>query len=438
MILEFSVSNFRSIKGKQTFSLIASSARSKSENTFNVTLTNGDKIKLLKTAAIYGANGSGKSNFIRFLFEIRKFIVKSNELTVEKPIPAYDPFLFNTTSRNQVSEFELIFISRDKNKYQYKISFDKNEIVEESLYHFPEKKLQNLFIRGKEKKELDSNIHIAKLGKNLGYKKYEVFKKIPFLSLFGKAENYNTSITPVYSYFNELEIWNATSTTWVNRLASYIKEEMRLSDNVSELKQLEKLINTADSQIQSLQIDYTNKIEEDEENITDENSSINKKRQNEIIFGEHNVFKNHKVISKHNLPFYNESFGTNKLFALGGLIIKILNKGGVIFFDELDTSMHPMLSSLLIRLFQENHKSNSQLVFTTHETYLLIKEFRTDQIWFTQKNIYGETEIFSAQDFEGVREEIPFEKWYLAGKFGAIPRIELSNTLIRNGEKETI
>ena len=142
MIIEFSVSNFRSIKGKQTFSLIASSARSKSENTFNVTLTNGDKIKLLKTAAIYGANGSGKSNFIRFLFEIRKFIVKSNELTVEKPIPAYDPFLFNTTSRNQVSEFELIFLSRDKNKYQYKISFDKNEIVEESLYHFPEKKLQ--------------------------------------------------------------------------------------------------------------------------------------------------------------------------------------------------------------------------------------------------------------------------------------------------------
>jgi len=438
MILEFSISNFRSIQEKQTFTMVASSSRSKSGNTFDISLTNGDTVKLIKTAAIYGANGSGKSNFIRALFEIRKFIVNSKEITVDMPIPAYDPFLFNTSTINQLSEFEIIFITLDKNKFQYKISFNKNEIVEESLYHFPEKKSQNIFLRGQEKKEADSNIHIAKLGKNLGYKKYEVFKKIPFLSFFGKAENYHTLITPVYSYFNELEIWNATSTTWVSRLANYIKEELQKSENNSELKQLEELICTADSQIQSLQIDYDKKIKENETITTDENKTINKVRQNEVLYGEHKVFEKHKEISTHNLPFYNESFGTNKLFALGGLIIKILNKGGVIFFDELDTSMHPILSSLLIRIFQENHHSNSQLVFTTHETFLLIKEFRTDQIWFAQKNTYGETEIFSAQDFEGVREEIPFEKWYLAGKFGAIPKIDAPHTFITNGEKETI
>jgi AAA15 family ATPase/GTPase len=151
-----------------------------------------------------------------------------------------------------------------------------------------------------------------------------------------------------------------------------------------------------------------------------------------VIFGEHKVFENKKEISSYYLPFSNESFGTNKLFAIGGLIIKILNRGGVLFFDELDSSMHPILTNMLIEKFQESTSVNAQLIFTTHETNLLSKEFRSDQIWFTQKNEFGETELFSAQDFEGVREEMPFEKWYLAGKFGAIPTLN-SKPNIKNG-----
>ena len=105
-------------------------------------------------------------------------------------------------------------------------------------------------------------------------------------------------------------------------------------------------------------------------------------------------------------------------------IIEILNKGGVIFFDELDSSLHPIITELLINYFQSNHSDNSQLIFTTHETFILNKDFRSDQICFAQKNQLGETELFSAQDFEGVREDIPFEKWYLGGKFGAIPFVK--------------
>ena len=134
--------------------------------------------------------------------------------------------------------------------------------------------------------------------------------------------------------------------------------------------------------------------------------------------------RTYSILPPDALPFSNESFGTNKLFALAGLIIKIMNQGGVIFFDELDSSLHPMLTKLLINFFHNNHKNDSQLIFTTHETFILNKEFRSDQIWFTQKNDFGETELFSAQDFEGVREDIPFEKWYLGGKFGAIPYIK--------------
>ncbi len=436
MILEFSLSNYRSIYKRQLFTMIASSARSKSENTFEIDLANGSSLRLIKAAGIYGANASGKSNIIRALFEIRKLIVESGELSIDKPIPAYDPFLFNAQSINQPVEFEIIFLSKDKNKYQYKISFNQNEIIEESLFHFPNKKSQEIFIRGQEKKDNDENIHIIKLGKNFNYKKYEIYKKVPLLSVFGKAENYHTNISPVYTYFNELEIWNVTESSWVRRLAEYIKEEIQKQENKSFVIQIEKLIKEADTQIQSLIIDYNKQVKETETIAIYDNKTISRLKKNEILFGEHNVFKDQNIISKYALPFNSESWGTNKLFALGGLLVKAINMGGVIIFDELDSSLHPMLSSLLIRFFQKNHPLNAQLIFTSHETYLLNKEFRSDQIWFTQKNTFGETELFSAQDFEGVREDIPFEKWYLGGKFGAIPYVKNFKDIIYHDKKE--
>lgn len=436
MIIEFSISNYRSICKKQLFTMRASSVRSKSENTFDVDLANGSSEKLMKAVGIYGANASGKSNIIRALFEIRRFIVDSREITIDKPIPAYDPYLFNTNSSNEPVEFEIIFINKDKHKFQYKIAFNQNEIVEESLCHFPNKKSQEIFKRGKEKKDEDENIHIIRLGKNFNYKKYEIFKKIPLLSIFGKAENYHTNISPVYTYFNELEIWNVTESNWVRRLADYIKEELQKTENKPLIKQIEKLIIEADTQIQSLIVDSNKQINETETITVDDKKSINRLKKNEVLFGKHNVYEKQNIVSTHALPFINESFGTNKLFALGGLIVKILNKGGVIIFDELDSSLHPFLASLLIRFFQENHPLNAQLIFTTHETFLLNKEFRSDQIWFTQKNTYGETELFSAQDFEGVREDIPFEKWYLGGKFGAIPYVNNLKEIINYDKKE--
>jgi AAA15 family ATPase/GTPase len=115
------------------------------------------------------------------------------------------------------------------------------------------------------------------------------------------------------------------------------------------------------------------------------------------------------------------------LFALGGIILKRLEKGGVLFFDELDNSLHPKLSKFLVRLFNNprSNSQNAQLVLATHEVTLLDKEvFRKDQIWFCEKDQFGSTEIFSAKEFEGVRDDTPFDKWYVNGKFGGQPKIK--------------
>jgi hypothetical protein len=127
------------------------------------------------------------------------------------------------------------------------------------------------------------------------------------------------------------------------------------------------------------------------------------------------------------LPLYQESAGTNVLFALGGIILRRLEQGGVLFFDELDNSLHPKLSKFLVRLFNNpvSNTKNAQLVVATHEVTLLDKEvFRKDQIWFCEKDRYGVTEIFSAKDFDGVRDDTPFDKWYMNGKFGGQPKIK--------------
>jgi hypothetical protein len=125
---------------------------------------------------------------------------------------------------------------------------------------------------------------------------------------------------------------------------------------------------------------------------------------------------------------------------LGGLILKTLKTGGTIIFDELDTSLHPYVSRFLVLLFLDpmSNPHNAQLIFTTHEPTLMDRNLlRADQIWFADKsNPYGKTEIFSAQDFDGVREDIPFDKWYMAGKFGAIPQISEINFISSHAKEE--
>lgn len=440
MIIEFSISNYRSLCKRQLFTMLASSARSKPDNVFSAQL-GSSSVRLVKTAAIYGANASGKSNVIRALFEIRKYIVNSGSILIDKPISIYDPFLFNTESSGKPVEFEVLFIGRDKLKYKYKLAFDSEEIVEEALYYYPSGKALEIFKRGKERKDDDDNIHVIKLGKSFNYRKYEVYKKIPFISLFGKAENYHTIISPVYTYFNDLQIWNVTESSWVRLLSNYIKEELQKKENRLLIDPISQLIKDADTQIQSLTLDFEKKISETETIAIDDTKSLRRTVKNEVLYGEHSVFDSfeddRESKSSHLLPFYNESFGTNKLFAIAGLMVKTLKNGGVIVFDEFDSSLHPLLTSLMLRFFTNNNSGNAQLIFSTHSTYLLNDNLRSDQIWFTDKNQFGETELFSAQDFEGVREDIPFEKWYMGGKFGAIPYLNKLSKIIVDGKEKT-
>lgn len=140
----------------------------------------------------------------------------------------------------------------------------------------------------------------------------------------------------------------------------------------------------------------------------------------------------------HPLPLDEESHGTKTLYCLGGKILKSLDSGSILFIDELDTGLHTHVCKMLISLYQDKriNPKNAQLIFTTHDTNLLDRTvFRKDQVWFAEKDAKGKTELFSLQDFNDVREDTPFDKWYLAGKFGGIPNLKsLESLFVENGE----
>ena len=417
--------------------MYASSALSKADNIFHQKILNGDSISLTKAAVIYGANASGKSNIIYALWELKKMITLADSIKIDESLSSYKPFLFNPNSANAQTDFEIIFIAKSTEKYRYLISFNKNEIIKEELFYYPQKIAETLFTRTNEKNEKDENLHNGYLGKEFNDKLYEVHKKLPLLSIFGNASNYHPNLSPVYTYFKDLEVNNVTNQRLVSNLSDIIKSDLQKEDYKWLELQLERLIRACDTQINGFKIDKESKIRNFEHN---KEEKIIRVSRNEILFGQHKIYVDQKDTGDlYPLPFNEESIGTNHLFALGGLILKALKEGKVIFFDELDSSLHPYISRFLLKLFLNpvSNPKNAQLIFTAHEPNLMDKNMlRADQIWFTEKTPQGETEFFSAQDFDGVREDIPFDKWYMEGKFGAVPHISEIDYIFGNG-KET-
>lgn len=401
----------------------ASSSEAKINNLAITSLASGEELRLTKTAAIYGPNGSGKSNLIRAFFNLHRFITSSKEIEFDKNIQHYEPFLFDKSSTLEPTEFELFFVGQDNHKYRYFITFNQDSVIEEVLDWYPKKKKQNIFTRNTDKINADPNLHTIKLSKSLNHKLYEVYKKIPFLSTFKQAINYHTILSPVYAYFNTLEIWNLLDSFKIAINKQGFIDELNSPENINRKEKLNQLIKFADTKIEKINIRTS--IEAD----------TNKPDRNNL-YATHNVFENNAKVGEYDLPFQKESAGTNTLFMLGALILKALENGSTIIFDELDTSLHPILTSTLIQLFHSpiSNPKNAQIIYTTHETYLLDKNLlRSDQIWFADKNEFGETDIYAAQDFKGIREDISFEKWYLAGKFNAIPHIEDIENIFKHG-----
>jgi hypothetical protein len=415
MLIEFSVSNFRSIKEEQTLSMIADSSTRKNDNTF-VPQIKGNKLRLLNSAAIYGANASGKSNILKALDRLLSYIHTLN-IDVDDNIPYYEPFELDKSCLSQPSSFKLSFIIEEI-MYDYQIAFDSREVHHEQLDYYPNKRKANLFIRTKNEVKRGDYFQDKRLFSTKALTKY------PYLSKVAREEHEQMQIIYEYLKTYAFFVGNAPhmSTSFVHHVNQLLEEDKKL-----KIK-LDKLIKIADTQIEKIELEENDvKFEfpdEMPEGIKNFIISNNKYK----VLAVHKTFLDGESEGVTSFNFFQkESIGTIRLSDLGALMLLILNRGHILVVDEIDNSLHPKLCKFLIKLFHHplTNPRNAQLIFASHETTLLDRELlRKDQIWFTEKNKYGETQLFSAQDFDKVKGNEPFDLWYMQGKFGGQPNIK--------------
>jgi AAA15 family ATPase/GTPase len=426
MILEISIQNFRSIQEEQTFSMIADAGKSKIENTFEANpVGSTDPLKLLRSAVIYGANASGKSNVIRAIYALRMVATQTGKLAMDESIDWYEPFRFDENSARQPTGFKIQFIGPDNIRYHYEIQFNEDEIVFEKLDFYPSGYPANLF----ERKANGESMHIIKKGKALKGRMIPpvVFKNQAFLSKFG-TEIPHDQLSPIYLYFSNIVVLNVLDNFKLGEIRMKVAKEIAKPESDSLKRKLSKLIRISDTRIEGIE-----SLETTEEDFVLPDKlpeALRKKLMEQYsrkTMAIHKIYKDGLEIGTEMIDLDEESAGTIVLFAIGGMILQTLEKGGIIIVDELDNSLHPKLCKFLVRLFHHNisNKANAQLIFATHEVTLLDRDvFRKDQIWFVEKDKFGQTEIFQASDVDGARDDTNFENWYRTGKFGGQPHIK--------------
>ncbi len=421
MIIEFRVKNYRSIGDDQTFSMVAGSIK---DNPHNV-IEPQSRMKqgLLRSAVLYGANASGKSNIILALRTMRNLVLNSTDHKPGDTIESIDPFLFDKDLRTEPTEFDLTFICDDI-RYQYGFAIDRNTVHEEWLYAYPKGQPQMLFRRTVDD---DSDCSIFEFGSNFKGEKVAISERTTSNTLYlSKAASDN------HPLLNNLFIWFRRSLKILNmykhpsNLMAYSAKMIGESQDHKDW--IHNLIHHADFGIES--------VSSEERPITDTPrfKNLSEKIRKRIIADSEDV-KYTKIMSSHKadpsvkLDFDEESEGTQRYFALSSPLYNVLQNGKTLVVDELDSSMHPLLIRKIVQLFHdpEINKNNAQLIFTTHDTNLLKPEiFRRDQVWFVEKDRQEQSQYYSLLEYKTKQGDKPrkdeaWERGYLAGRYGAIP-----------------
>ncbi|MCK9477839.1 MAG: ATP-binding protein [Candidatus Muirbacterium halophilum] len=411
MLIEFSVKNFLSFKDLVSLSMVATNDNTLEENTFKF----DEKLNLLKSTVIYGANASGKSNLTKAIGFVKRLMINSSKNTQINEKIDIDVFRLNKSTIKKPAFFEMIFFI-NKNKYRYGFEVDKNKIHNEWLFHSPNGKEAKLFTRNFQEYNISNNF---KEGKKL----IEVTRENSlFLSVVAQ---FNGEIsTKIISSLKNLNILNASQG------GDYGGFSINVLNEDKEFKtKIINLLKNVDLGIEDIIVEKTKaKAESIPPFFAEEFRDILTNSEMLSIKTIHKVYDNSgKETGNVEFDFYNsESEGTKKYFWLIGPILDTLKMGKTLIIDELQSNMHPLLTKSIVKLFNSDvtNKNNAQLIFVIHDTNLLNnKVFRRDQIWFTEKNNFGESILYSLSDVKHTRKDSTFSKNYLLGKYGGVPNI---------------
>ena len=412
MLLRFSVRNFRSIREEQELSLVASTLRDGDQGVSNPEGFDGG---VLRVAAIYGANASGKTNALRALHFMKNAVVRSQSNWKPQQRVPRQHFRLDESSGDDPTTMEVDLLIEGI-RYQYGFSVDSERVREEWCYAFPRGKRQLWFSR-----KLDS----FRFGKSMAGANRLIQEVTRENSLFvsAAAQNNHRQLLILFRWF-DTQLIIVTS----ERALLLSQTVEACSDGVKK-KRVEQLLRGADLGL----LGFNTIVEEHDEMTRKVISALRAAvpesvgeqvqvdapdRHTEIEFL-HRAGTTSPVRFRVNA----ESDGTITYFALLGPIVQALESSGTLCVDELDASLHPLLALELVRMFNSNETNprGAQLIFNTHDTNLLDPDtLRRDQIWFTEKDDAGATHLYPLTEFKS-RKDDNLRRGYLQGRYGAIP-----------------
>lgn len=419
MLVDFTVKNFRSIRDEQTLSFYAQRQLDRFASSIHYPSSN--RVGVLASAGIYGANASGKTTVLLALKVFLDFLGESHTLSEGDQIEAYQPYRLSALRKAQPSAFSVEFVV-DHVRYVYEIELDAQRVVSERLDFYSQGSSREvrskLFDRAEGATWEDITFGTYFKG---GTRKIPVFDNQAYLSKAGNSPDAPDVIRRVYQYFKR----NVTFFFQGPHIRPAWRKDQKL------VKQVADFLSAIDTGISRVVI----KKQSPEDLLEHLPKDLPEQLRSQILedfsvmpFFEHRTEDGEEVLFSE----ADESQGTRELFNILPLLLNVFNRGSVLIWDELESSLHPHVSELVVSLFNnsEVNRHHAQLLFTTHNLDLMdSSKMRKDQLWLTEKK-NGATELVALDEFDSdLKPNSPFAKWYDEGRLGGLPAIDATKVV---------
>ncbi|RZB17640.1 ATP-binding protein [Streptomyces sp. F001] len=400
MLLRFRTANVRSLRDEQELSFVVPPGE-EPEAARAIELSDGKQLQVYPVLGVFGANASGKSNVITALKKMREAVLNSyGPWTSYTGVPDRDPFALDAESAAQSTFYEVDFVLDDGVRWTYGFELGDSRVESEWLHAYPKGRRQVWLDRDASREHTydfpgDRVQDRARLARST---------RPNALLLSRAASDNHPQLSKIYSWFRS-NLWDITPETELREREAYTARQLldeRTRDRVREL------LKVADLGIQGAEVERQpggTALKWWLLHGTDGGTAVA-------------------------LDWEQESFGTRSWFALIGPLLLAIDSGAVLLIDELDASLHPRFASEVVRLFQApwSNRANAQLLFTSHDASLLKtprggRSLEPGQIWLTEKDKRGATELYPLSDFNPGPEE-DLEDSYLAGAYGAVPKVD--------------
>ena len=452
MIVSFSVSNFRSFAAEETLNLVASNRFPGNLQCHAVPIPGTDQ-QVLRAAVVYGANGAGKSNLFKALGYLRSMVLRPRE---KNSGTGREPFRFGKEP-DQPSSFDLQFVVGQK-LYRFGFKVDDHRITEEWLVRMDGRREKDLYERitdenGKvriEAKRLKAAGDKLSALVTVGGPQNQTFLATIRATL--DSSDYGDELTGVLGWFEKnLQLIKPDSAfIQLGTLLAHDPEFLQFSSEflnasstgVDHLSVVKKEL--SEDQLRSLLPEsivsgVMNSMQEDGITVVSlrDDKEILIERTGENHYYQLTTQAAHKTLAGQIFPLdlVEESDGTRRLLHLIPALYRLRTGGGVFMIDEIDRSMHPILTKKFLEFFVKSCEGERrQIIVTTHESNLLDLELlRRDEIWFAEKDKEGATRLYSLAEFK-VRKDLEIRKHYLQGRFGAVPFLSGIDQLLAEEE----